>query len=108
LSLPLAFKTEIKSIPSKIPYIHTEPDRDKKWAQYLGKDGFKIAISWEGSQKGQEEGRTFPLHLFESIAKIIGVRLISIQKNTGRESRNCRKLLSFKISNRMNLLKSYQ
>jgi tetratricopeptide (TPR) repeat protein len=85
LSLPLAFKTEIKSIPSKIPYIHTEPDRDKNWAQYLGKDGFKIAVSWEGSQKGKEEGRTFPLHLFESIAKIKGVRLISIQKNTGIE-----------------------
>jgi hypothetical protein len=85
LSLPLAFKTVIESIPSKVPYIHSNADKEDKWQERIGETGFKIAICWQGSTKGKEAGRSFPVSLFEGLAKIDGVRLISLQKNEGVE-----------------------
>jgi hypothetical protein len=85
LSLPLAFKTVIESIPNKIPYIHSNADKEDKWQERIGETGFKIAICWQGSTKGKEVGRSFPVSLFEGLATINGVRLISLQKNEGVE-----------------------
>jgi len=86
MSLPLAFQTTIESIPSLIPYIHSNTDKEDKWRVHIGNSGFKIAICWQGSTKGKVDiGRSFPVSLFEDLAKINGVRLISLQKNEGVE-----------------------
>ena len=86
LSLPLAFKTVIESIPNQIPYIHSGADKEDKWREHIGETGFKIAICWQGSTQGKVDvGRSFPVSLFERLAKIDGVRLISLQKNEGIE-----------------------
>jgi hypothetical protein len=85
LSLPLAFKTSIQTIPAQVPYLSIDIQRVEKWKNYLGETGFKIAISWQGSTGKVDEGRSFPVSLFEEISKIEGVRLISLQKNAGTE-----------------------
>lgn len=86
MSLPLAFKTELNTIPADIPYLSAESDRVSKWSQYLGTQGFKIAICWQGNPAGHvDEGRSFPVKLFNDISKLAGVRLISLQKNHGAE-----------------------
>jgi hypothetical protein len=86
MSLPLAFKTTIETIPAQIPYIHSSTEKQDKWREHIGNVGFKIAICWQGSTKGKVDvGRSFPVSLFEDIAKINGVRLISLQKNEGAE-----------------------
>ena len=86
LSLPLAFKTVIQSIPNKIPYIHSRADKEDKWRERIGETGFKIAICWQGSTQGKVDvGRSLPVSSFERLAKIDGVRLISLQKNEGVE-----------------------
>ena len=86
MSLPLAFKTTIETIPAQIPYIHSSTEKQDKWREHIGNVGFKIAICWQGSTKGKVDvGRSFPVNLFEDIAKINGVRLISLQKNEGAE-----------------------
>ena len=86
LSLPLAFKTTIDSIPNQVPYIHSSIDNQNKWQEHIGDGGFKIAICWQGSiQNKIDVGRSFPVSLFEGISKISGVRLISLQKNEGVE-----------------------
>ena len=86
LSLPLAFKTDLKTIPASVPYLHAEPERVQRWRQHLGSSGFKIAICWQGnSQSSVDVGRSFPVALFACIAAIPGVRLISLQKNEGTE-----------------------
>ena len=86
LSLPLAFKTDIESIPNKIPYIHSRADKEDKWRELIGEAGFKIAICWQGSTQGKVDvGRSLPVSSFERLAKIDGVRLISLQKNEGVE-----------------------
>jgi tetratricopeptide (TPR) repeat protein len=86
MSLPLAFKAALESIPNKIPYIQSNISNQNKWQERIGGAGFKVAICWQGSTKGKVDvGRSFPASLFEGLAQIDGVRLISLQKNEGVE-----------------------
>jgi hypothetical protein len=86
MSLPLALKTTIETIPNRIPYIDFDAQLVGKWNNHLGQDGYKIAICWQGSTQGKVDvGRSFPLRMFEGISRIKGVRLISLQKNEGVE-----------------------
>jgi tetratricopeptide (TPR) repeat protein len=85
LSLPLVFKTEIDTIPNEVPYLHAKPQLIDSWKIKLSDHGFKIGISWEGSKMAGGELRKIPLQMFKGIAKIDGVRLISLQKNQGSE-----------------------
>jgi hypothetical protein len=86
MSLPLAFKTNLETIPAQVPYLFARQDRVQRWAKHIGSEGFKIGIGWQGSTQGRvDAGRSFPVSLFEQIAKNEGVRLISLQKNTGVE-----------------------
>ena len=89
MSLPLAFKTTIGSIPNKFPYILTNKNKQNKWQKHIGETGYKIAICWQGNTKNKGDvGRSFHVSLFEGLAKIDGVRLISLQKNEGIEQLN--------------------
>ena len=86
LSLPLAFKTELQTIPAVNGYIKAEPERVALWADRLKRDELKIGISWQGSQGTKVDiGRSFELKLFENIAALPNVKLISLQKGYGSE-----------------------
>jgi tetratricopeptide (TPR) repeat protein len=87
MSLPLAFKTTVETIPADVPYLHAEEERVAKWKERLGTDGFKIGICWQGTQTGYAERlrRSFSGFNFRGIAKIPGVRLISLQKINERD-----------------------
>ena len=50
LSLPLAFKTELQSIPNASPYLFSTADRRKVWSERLGfKTRFRVGLAWSGS-----------------------------------------------------------
>ena len=83
MSLPLAFKTTLETIPKCVPYLSAEENRIAKWRERIGTDGFKIGICWSGSAIGARLGRSFPLDIFYPISQIDGVRLISIHKGDG-------------------------
>jgi hypothetical protein len=84
--MPLAFGTDCNSIPTTVPYLRAELDRVRTWANRIGGEGFKIGIAWQGNKRVTADvGRSFPLRHFERLAKIPGVRLISLQKNAGTE-----------------------
>ena len=86
MSLPLHFRTELSTIPAGIPYLHAETGLAAKWKDRLGRQGFKIGIVWQGSPSGVvDRGRSIPLREFAPLARIKGVRLISLQKNHGLE-----------------------
>lgn len=80
MSLPLAFKTTLQTIPADAPYLSAEPERVARWAARIGTAGFKIGIGWLGSPFGTKIGRSAPLAAFARLAKTPGVRLISLQK----------------------------
>lgn len=86
MSMPLAFRTTLANCPANVPYLCAEPERVEIWRQRLGNHGFRIGIAWQGNRKSEvDAGRSFPLRHFEVLAKIPGVRLISLQKNDGAE-----------------------
>lgn len=64
------------------PYIAAAPGRVERWRKTIGADGFKVGICWAGSSDG-DVARSIPLRLFEPLARIPGVRLVSLQKGAG-------------------------
>ena len=86
MSLPLAFKTDLKLIPSAKNYLEAEVERVAYWKDRIKGGGLKIGISWQGSQGTKVDiGRSFELELFENIAALPNVQLISLQKGYGSE-----------------------
>ncbi len=82
MSLPLAFGTTLADIPAAVPYLSAEPVKALHWRQHLGDAGFKVGIAWQGSRNRIDVGRSVPLEMFGRLARIPGVRLISLQKGT--------------------------
>jgi tetratricopeptide (TPR) repeat protein len=67
-----------------VPYLTAEPDRVAAWRARLGSGGYRIGIAWQGNPTSAAEwGRSVPLHHFLPLARIPGVRLISLQKHDG-------------------------
>jgi hypothetical protein len=86
LSLPLAFKTDLKSMPHADSYLAAEPQRVTHWRERLKGDKFKIGIGWQGSRGTKiDVGRSFDLMQFDKIARLHNVQLISLQKGYGAE-----------------------
>jgi tetratricopeptide (TPR) repeat protein len=83
MSLPLAFGTNMDSIPPVQTGVAAPPERVEKWRQRIGTHGFKVGICWQGSS--DSTGRNARLRDFEALAAIPSVRLISLQKGEGSE-----------------------
>jgi len=50
MSLPLAFKTDLHNIPSRIPYIRSDAARVAVWQQKLGaRTSPRVGLVWSGS-----------------------------------------------------------
>jgi tetratricopeptide (TPR) repeat protein len=63
LSLPLAFKTTVESIPVDIPYLLPSPEKQKLWRSTLGdKKRPRIGLVWSGRpQHPNDKLRSIPL-----------------------------------------------
>jgi tetratricopeptide (TPR) repeat protein len=83
MSLPHRFKTDLNSIPARIPYLSAEPDLVARWKERIGIHGFKIGIGWQGNPKGLDNVKHIPLAEFIPLARIAQVRLISLQYKDG-------------------------
>ena len=56
LSLPLAFKTTLKSVPAHVPYLTATNERIAEWNQLLGsKSRRRIGIVWRGSPHNKND-----------------------------------------------------
>ncbi len=87
MSLPAAFKTTPITVPADIPYVFADPARVEHWRQELAPiTGLRVGIAWQGSTRHPwDRYRSVPLKLFEQLARIPGVQLISLQKGSGTE-----------------------
>ncbi len=88
MSLPRLFGTTLANVPAEVPYLFAEPDRVQQWGRELGQEpGFRIGIVWEGSRSNPyRRFRDFPPTCFEPLARLEGVRLLSLQKGAGEEA----------------------
>ena len=90
LSLPLAFKTRLDTIPAQVPYLTAESERTATWMQRLqALPGLRVGIAWQGNLAVEKliwaRGRSIPLAALEPLAQLPGVRLVSLQKGPGLE-----------------------
>jgi len=63
MSLPLAFKTDLPTIPADIPYLRSDPARVEGWRQRLGEKTARprIGLVWSGSRKLRNDRRSMSL-----------------------------------------------
>ena len=80
MSLPLAFGTEVDSIPAKTPYIRADcEDAAAAWRRWPGA-GLRVGIAWAGNpQHRSNEQRSMPLRSLLPLARIGGVSWFSLQ-----------------------------
>jgi tetratricopeptide (TPR) repeat protein len=84
LSLPRILGTA-DHIPAKIPYLCVDDVERARWTVRIPTGGFRIGIAWHGNPaNATNRTRSVPLVRFAALAKL-GVRLISLQKGSGRE-----------------------
>jgi len=69
MSLPLAFKTRLDSIPSFPSYLSCDQTKREVWENKLGpKNKPRIGVAWSGSSTHKnDQNRSIPLSIFKSI-----------------------------------------
>ena len=87
MSLPYLLGTTLETIPAPVPYLYADAALVRLWGQVLGRlSGFKVAIAWQGNPRFKRDRlRSIPLRAFAPLARLPGVRLLSLQKWHGVE-----------------------
>jgi tetratricopeptide (TPR) repeat protein len=87
ISLPFLLKTTLATVPAPIPYLAADPELVEHWRPELATiQGFKIGIVWQGNPSYRKDHlRSVRLEQLEPLARLPGVRLISLQKAPGNE-----------------------
>ena len=82
MSLPLAFKTNLESIPSKPAYYKADPNKVMKWAEKLGpKTRPRIGIAWSSVSNFKNDAkRSLQLSEFIKALPAEGCDYICLQK----------------------------
>jgi Flp pilus assembly protein TadD len=83
LSLPLAFKTELASIPASTPYLAAPNDRIEKWKRRLPRQRkLIVAIAWSGSVTHElDHVRSIAIEKLEPLFAMPDIQWISIQRD---------------------------
>jgi tetratricopeptide (TPR) repeat protein len=93
MSLPLAFRTSIETIPADIPYIKAEPAKAAYWQTHLGvRQKPRVGLVWNGGFRPHQPEvwavngrRNIPLELISRI-NVSGFDFYSLQKGEPAES----------------------
>ena len=81
MSLPLALKTTVETIPAQIPYLYADDQRKKRWNEKLGnKTVTRIGLVWSGSTWHENDhNRSLLLNQLTSLL-VLPVEFHSLQK----------------------------
>ena len=83
LSLPLAFKTELGTIPAAVPYIRVPAAAA---LPHPGGDGLRVGLVWAGRpEHNRDRLRSLPLAALAPLADVPGVVFYSLQKGPAAE-----------------------
>lgn len=87
LSLPGLFETTAATIPATVPYLSAADELVTHWRRGLAAvRGFRVGIAWQGSSRHPwDRHRSAALAHFAPLARVPGVRLISLQKGLAAE-----------------------
>ena len=83
LSLPLAFGTELATIPARVPYVRADAARIAKWRERMPQNGrLRIGICWAGTNAHPNNRNcSIPLARFSRILSVSGLDFVSLQKD---------------------------
>lgn len=92
MSLPLAFKTTLETIPNTTPYLYSNKDKEKGWCERLSKiSGPKVGLVWNGGFRSNQpelwevnNRRNIPFELMSQI-NIPDIQFFSLQKGVEAE-----------------------
>ncbi len=72
MSLPLAFKTTLASLPAVVPYLHADADKQQAWRRRLGDATQpRIGLVWSGSTTHKNDrNRSIPLQRLEPLLRL--------------------------------------
>jgi tetratricopeptide (TPR) repeat protein len=68
------------------PYLRADAEAAARWARTLDPEFINVGIAWQGNPVRRiDRSRSIPLAEFAPLARVRGVRLVSLQKNFGLE-----------------------
>jgi tetratricopeptide (TPR) repeat protein len=89
LSLPLAFGTELQTIPARVPYVHPDSTHVAAWQQRLQGNTRRIGLVWSGNPTmDRNRLRSIPLGLLAPLMNVPGTTFYSLQLGSGSEQVN--------------------
>lgn len=89
LSVPCYCRTRLDTIPDRIPYLHPDEQRKRRWAAALSEactpGDVRIGLVWKGNPRFENDAdRSLPgLEVLAPLAAVAGVRFFSLQKGQG-------------------------
>jgi hypothetical protein len=88
LSLPLAFKTNLTTVPANIPYLRPHDDRLARWRdRFPVSERLRVGICWAGSKSHlNDRNRSVPLERFAKVLAVPNLDFISVQKEVSESS----------------------
>ncbi len=85
-SLPLAFGTELNTIPAQVPYVYPDPALVDEWREKLRRSGRRIGFVWGGNPEMQRDRlRSVPLDALMPILKVPAITFYSLQVGSPSE-----------------------
>ena len=83
LSLPLAFKTDLATIPAKTPYVSAAPGRVAGWKDRVPKSGkLRVGVTWAGNREFPgDKTRSIGLARLAPLLSVADVGFVSLQKD---------------------------
>jgi tetratricopeptide (TPR) repeat protein len=81
MSLPLAFNTELSTVPAQVPYLLADRGRADQWRSRMPEDHelLKVGLVWAG-RAYPDPGRSIPLELLAPLGQISGIWMCSLQR----------------------------
>jgi ADP-heptose:LPS heptosyltransferase len=86
MSLPMLAKTELGTIPAKVPYLFAQETKIQKWAAWLSNLGIDkkkpiVGICWQGaSHHVQDSKRSIPAQALSNLVNLEGYQFIGLTK----------------------------
>jgi tetratricopeptide (TPR) repeat protein len=84
LSLPIAFGTELDTIPAPGPYLKAKDEDVEAWSSRLVPGGLKVGVVWSGNpEHTRDRLRSIDLAEWKGVLAMEGVTFYSLQKGAG-------------------------
>ena len=94
MSLPLAFNTELATIPSPVSYLRADPIKQGRWKERLSSSkSLRVGLVWNGGFRANQpemhavnERRNMPLAIISGLQRLPNIEFYSLQKGDPAES----------------------